>query len=309
MENRSYALATGLFMICLGLAAVAAVWWLGQRREDVSFYILQTRGNVTGLNTQAPVRYRGIRAGRVEDIYPDEHDPRLILVRISLASRYRLTRGTVAQLNQQGVTGLAYVQLEDDGSKPEPLIAAGEEEVPRINLAPSLFEQLGTQAGDIAVQASELAFRLSRLLNDGNLRNISRSLENLAVASEGLRDLPAVAASLRQALSDSNLKRLTTTLDNVEKASADAAPLVSEARDAVKRISALADHVDKLAASSGGELNDTTLPRVNALARDLTATTRQLDRLLHSLERDPQALLFGHRQAEPGPGESGFVAP
>jgi phospholipid/cholesterol/gamma-HCH transport system substrate-binding protein len=308
MENRAYALATGLFMVCLGLAIVMAIWWMGQRREEVNFYILQTHGNVTGLNTQAPVRYRGIRAGRVEDIYPDDHDSRLILVRISLASRYRLTRGTVAQLNQQGVTGLAYVQLEDDGSKPEPLIAAGEE-VPRINLQPSLMEQLGTQAGDIAVQASELAFRLSRLLNDANLRNVSRSLENLATASEGLKELPAVTASLRQALSDGNVRRLTATLDNAEKMSAEVAPLAQETRETVRRVSTLVDRADRLLANTGSEVNDSTLPRFNALAQDLATATRQLDRLLRTLERNPQILLFGRPASAPGPGEAGFVAP
>jgi phospholipid/cholesterol/gamma-HCH transport system substrate-binding protein len=309
MENRSHALAAGIFMLILGIAAVTAIWWLGQRREAVDYYLLETRGNVTGLNVQAPVRYRGIRAGRVDDITTDDRDPRLIIVRISLASRFHLTRGTVAQLNTQGITGLAYVQLEDDGKNPE-VLAGVDDEPPRIRLQASLLEQLGAQAGDIAVQAGEVAIRLSRLLDDKNLRNFSRSLDNLAVASDGLKELPLVIASLRSALSDSNVRKLSTTLSGLEATVGEAAPLARELRDMVKTVTTLATRLDRLTAATGSELNDTTLPGINALTQELAVASRDLARLLELLERNPQSLVFGRGAvSSPGPGEAGFVPP
>jgi phospholipid/cholesterol/gamma-HCH transport system substrate-binding protein len=307
MENRSHALAAGVFMLILGLATVTAVWWLGQRREAVDYYLLETRGNVTGLNAQAPVRYRGIRAGRVEDITTDDRDPRLILVRISLASRFHLTRGTVAQLNTQGITGLAYVQLEDDGKNPE-VLAGVDDEPPRIRLEASLLEQLGAQAGDIAVQAGELAIRLSRLLDDKNLRNFSRSLDNLAAASEGLKDLPIAMASLRGALSDANVRRLSTTLAGLEQTVGEAAPLARELREMVKTVTTLATRLNGLATATGSELSETTLPGINALTQELAVASRDLARLLELLERNPQSLVFGRGSVvPPGPGEAGFA--
>jgi phospholipid/cholesterol/gamma-HCH transport system substrate-binding protein len=107
-----------------GIAAAIAIWWLGQSDESTTTYLLETRGNVTGLNVQAQVRYRGIRAGKVAAIEPDDADPRVILVRISVDNRFKLTRGSTAQLGYQGVTGLAYVQIEDNGSSIEPLVGA-----------------------------------------------------------------------------------------------------------------------------------------------------------------------------------------
>ena len=308
MENRAHALIAGLFMVLLGIAAVGAFWWLGHPRQAVNHYILETSGNVTGLNMQAPVRYRGIRAGRVEDITTDDKNPRLILVTISLDRRFRLTRGTTAQLNTQGITGLAYVELEDDGSDPVPLTQT-DDQLPRIALQPSLLDQLGNHAGDIAAQASEVAVRLNRLLDDRNLGNLSRSLDNLAAASEALKQLPPVVASLRETLSDENIKHLTTALARLDAASGQAEPLARELRAMVQKLTDVAGRLDQLTGTAGGELTATTLPRVNALVSQLSENSHQLSRLLDNVERNPRSLLFGRGMPAPGPGEAGFVAP
>jgi phospholipid/cholesterol/gamma-HCH transport system substrate-binding protein len=305
MENRAHALAAGLFVLALSLAAAAFVWWLGQTKQDVRNYLLVTRGNVTGLNVQAPVRFRGIRAGRVESIDIDTADNRAILVTISLDSRYRLTRGTTAVLNSQGVTGLAYVQLEDDGSKPEPLLAK-DGELPRIALSPTLLDTLGAQAGDIVAQANLLAVRLARLLNDKNLNNFALTLDNLASASGGLKDLPPVIAALRQTFSESNVKRFSATLANLDRSVGVAEPLMRDLRLGVQNMASLTGRLDKLAGEASGELTAATLPRINALMLELATNARQLSRLIETLERDPQALVFGRQNPVPGPGEVGF---
>jgi phospholipid/cholesterol/gamma-HCH transport system substrate-binding protein len=68
----------------------------------------------------------------------------------------------------------------------------------------------------------------------------------------------------------------------------------------------LAERVDVMLGSSGGEAAQVTLPRANALMKELTDTSRQLSRLLETIDDSPQALLFGRAQPKPGPGESGF---
>ena len=65
MENRSHALVAGLFALILGLSAVSALWWFGGKREATNQYVVLTKKNITGLNLQAQVRYRGIRVGKV----------------------------------------------------------------------------------------------------------------------------------------------------------------------------------------------------------------------------------------------------
>jgi phospholipid/cholesterol/gamma-HCH transport system substrate-binding protein len=308
MENRSHALIAGLFAVVFFLAAALALWWLGGSRELTDTYILETRGSVTGLNNEAQVRYRGIRAGKVRDIRPDEQDPGLLLVEISLARQYRVTDRTVARLNYQGVTGLAYVMLEEGKSgQGIPLDTDGPP--PRIRIQPGLFDTLGDKAGDIATQVAELTVRLNHLLDERNTRNIARTLDNLAVASEGFKEAPKLVAALRAALSDANLKRLNAILAHLEKTAGEAAPLTAEARGLVATMNGLAQRLDRVAGGAGERLTAETLPRAETLLTELTAATRRLDRLLDTLNDTPQAVIFGATPPQPGPGEAGFAAP
>lgn len=303
MENRSHALIAGLFTLSLAVAAGLALWWFSGAREATHTYLLETRGSVTGLNLEAQVRYRGIRAGKVRDIRPDPNDPAVLLVEIGLARHYVLTDRTVARLNQQGITGLAYVMLEEgDAGSGTPLPVDGSA---RLAIRPGLFDTLGERAAGIAE-------RLDRLLDEKNARNVERALANLAVASEGLKELPQIAAALRAALSEANLARLAAILAHLEKTAGEAAPLAVEARALVAAFSALAGRIDAVLAHAGavGErLDRDTLPRVEALMAEIHAATRRLDRLLDTLNDAPQAVLFGATPVPPGPGEPGFVAP
>lgn len=308
MENRSHALAAGIFTILLGICAAVAIWWLGQSDESTTSYVLETRRNVTGLNLQAQVRYRGIRAGKVTAIETDEGDPRVILVHIRINSRFKLTRGSTAQLGYQGVTGLAYVQIEDDGASAEPLTGKDGEPA-RIALRPTLFDTLGEKAGDIVAQISAVSLRLAKLLDEKNVQNLSRTLDNVAAASDGLREMPVILASMREALSESNLHNLRQILVQVEKTAGEAAPLTREMRDLVQSMGSLSRRVEQLAGSAGDELTRETLPRANELMRELSANSRQLSRVLDGLENNPQMLIFGRSPGVPGPGEAGFSAP
>ena len=303
MENRSHALMAGIFTIVLLLASAVALWWFSGSREPMATYILETRGNVTGLNFEAQVRYRGIRAGKVRDIRPDERDPKLLLVEIVLASRFPLTDRTVAKLNYQGVTGLAYIMLEETGEGQGVPLDTASAVPPRIRIQPGFIEKLGDKAGDIAGQIAELTLRMNHLLDDRNVQNIARSVDNLAQASEGLKELPKIMASLRQVLSDDNLRRLRSTLQQVEKTTGEAAPLVAEARQLVTSLTDLAQQVDAV----GGRVNADTLPRAEMLMQEVAVATRRLNRLMDTLNDTPQAVLFGTAPGKPGPGETGFV--
>lgn len=308
MESRSHALVAGLFVLLLGLCAILTIWWFGGDREISRDILLVTQRSVSGLNSQALVRFRGIRAGKVKEIGLDPDDGRNILVRISIDASLPVTRATTAQLNYQGVTGLAYVQLEDSGTSRELLVAEGQA-LPRIALKPTLFDTLGERANDIVAQVGELAVRLNRVLDEKNSRHLSQTLENLAIASDGLRQMPQVMAAVRETLSDTHLKRLGAILAHLEKTAGQAAPLTVEMRGLVVSMQALSKRLEEISGAVGDDLTGVTLPRFNLMVEELRTNSRQLTRILGKFEDAPQSLIFGRSAPLPGPGEAGFVAP
>ncbi|CAB1369484.1 MlaD family protein [Denitratisoma oestradiolicum] len=300
MENRAHALAAGSFVILLGLILVLTAWWLEERHNDTREYLLVTTRSVTGLNPQAQVRYRGMRAGKVLDIFLDPRDPRLILVRINLDADLPMSRATRARLNAQGVTGLSYVMLEDDNSDPTPMTAVPGE-LPRIPLESSGVDAIG-----------ETAARIGRAFDERTVQDFKRTLANLAVASEGLKELPAILASLRQVLNEANLARLQKLLVHLEHTAGEAAPLTAELRGLVASLQGLSRRFDQLAieaGETGREARGETLPRLHELMGDLQRNSRQLNRVLEGLEQSPQAVIFGRPAPAPGPGEAGYGTP
>lgn len=89
MENKAHALAAGIFTILFGVAMVLALFWFGGSKEKTTAYLVVTKENVTGLNPQAQVRYRGIRVGKVKDIRLERSDVSNTLILIEVTKPFR----------------------------------------------------------------------------------------------------------------------------------------------------------------------------------------------------------------------------
>jgi len=292
VENRAHALAAGLFTLVLALALVAAGLWF--RRDDIRFdpYLVTTTSSVTGLKVEAPVRYRGVDVGRVESIGLEPGGSGRVNIRIGVHADTPITKSTYAQLGYQGVTGLAFVSLNDDGLSGERLKADGGEP-PRIEMHPSIFDS----GLDLVAAVKELSARMSELLNEQNRRLFVRALagfeqgsrQTAALAEKlqaGAVEVPALVGDARATLAD--IGKLSRKLE--------------ERSAAFDRMAASLDDVGVAARS----FNDETLPRVNMLVEQLQRDTRALDRVLNALNENPQAFVFGAQRAKPGPGETGF---
>lgn len=304
MENRSHALIAGLFTLLLGIAAALSVLWFTGKREEMKSFEIQTRRTLTGLSPQAQVRYRGIGVGKVESIRLDPTDPLNTLILISVEADTPVTRGTVAKLGYQGVTGIAHILLEDAGRDRRALVAQNGH-FPRIAMQDSLMQELSDVGGDVLRNARDLMAGMNELLSPGNQQALSRTLSNLEKTTENTAQL---TAQLQHVLSSENVQRFDSMIANGDKTLAQAAPLFSEARVMVAHLQKTSDQVNSVLGSSQNSDTAELIPRVNALTVELAERSTQLSRVLQMLEESPQSLLFG-RSSLPGPGEPGFVAP
>ena len=305
MENRSHALIAGLFMLLLGVCAIAALWWFGGKREPTDEYQVLTTKNVTGLNLQAQVRYRGVRVGRVDAIDLDARDVRNTLIRIHIRKGLPVTRGTTAKLGYQGVTGIAHVLLEDSGKDASPLTSSAGE-LARIPMQDSLIQELSDVGSETLRHARDLLVSVNQVLSPENRQNIAKTLANLETTTGNARE---ATAELRQLLTPENARLLSSTLARAEQTAGQASPFFAEARGLVARWQALGEKLETTLGdpSSGGI--GALAPRLNELSSELSANSRQINRVLQMLEDSPQSLIFGHQKNQPGPGEAGFTAP
>jgi phospholipid/cholesterol/gamma-HCH transport system substrate-binding protein len=316
MESRAYALLTGLFVIAVIAAMIVWANWLARDPQERVPYRVVSAIPVTGLNPQAQVRYRGIAVGRVTGIGLDRKDQRRILIDIEVDKQIPVTRATYAQLGMEGITGIAYVHLLDDGSDRQAATRAADGLV-EMPLRPSFMDSITDGAEGAVREARQLMAGLNEILTPENrtrigtmLVTLERSAANLEATSEKLPGAIARAdARLNAWLGDENLRLARESLASLNQAAKAFPELARESQQLVKDARELVEKVGRLSAEAqgaAGVLREDTLPGVNAAAESVERGAQRVGRLAAEIESQPDALLWGRRPARPGPGEPGF---
>jgi len=304
MENRSHALIAGIFTVLLTIAIVATAMWLNRDTTERVNYTLVTNGSVAGLNPQAAVRYRGMEVGKVEAIEFDSQKIGQILVHVGIQPNTPVTTATFAELGMQGLTGLAFIQLDADANAkdPKPLPPSA-----RLTIRPSLLDRVSASGEGLVAKLAVAADEFNQLLSENNQRLLTGTLSNLQVVSAKVgvlvdevqpaaRNVSALAAAGRQTLLSAN-----DTMTSITKLAQDLNGKVG----AVDRIASNFDQVGHAADA----FENATLTRANTFMDDAGRSARTIDRAVDRLGDDPTAILFGPQPGLPGPGEQGFVAP
>jgi phospholipid/cholesterol/gamma-HCH transport system substrate-binding protein len=309
MESRSYALLTGLFTILLGIALAGTfIWFRGDTRQYNDYVVVSTFA-VNGLYTQSAVRYRGVDVGKVGKVALDEKDPRNVVIRVAVERGVPITHGTFAQIGYQGLTGLAYMLLDDDGSDPRPLPSPPDNPA-QITMRTNVFDNLAESSKALLKQSSELMDRLNSIAGAENQGRIERTLANFeqisAQLQPALRAIPEVARRAQELLGDENQERVRRSLANLEEATGAIVPVAQDSRQVLANMRSLSEKLDRISTALSTEITDSTLPKVNDLVEQLTRDSKDFRRLILQVEREPQSLVFGRTQPQPGPGEPGF---
>lgn len=311
MENKAHALAAGLFVALLSALVLALAAWLTRETGVRDVYEISTRETVTGLQEQAPVRFRGVDVGKVTRIGFDPKATGSVLVRMEIDRDTPLTRDTFATLSYQGVTGLAFVQLSDDG-KPAPRLAPDDEVPPRIPLRPGLLARLEERGEVILDQVEQVTKRVNTLLSDPNQQRIASALENISQAAAGTQKLVTnVDATLKNRL-DPALEQITVTVRGAQRSVDQIGAAATQWGQTAQRLNASGGPLDRVSegtdalAQTMETFGASTLPRLNRVADETTRTVRTLNRAINDLTENPQMLIYGEGPLQPGPGEPGF---
>ena len=328
MENKSHAIAAGTFVLLLLGLLIAMASWLTRDTSTQRQFEISSKESVTGLQPQAGVRYKGVVVGRVTAIALDEHTRGNVLVRIAVNDSAPITSSTFASLGFQGVTGLAFVQLDDGGESSQPL-ATTLSHPGRIPMRAGLMSRLTEQGGNLLTQLEQASQRMNALLAPENQKTLTTAVSNLSQAAAGISQLtrhadqvltgsgpeggpslPRVAAQM-----DATFKSMQSTSERLKDSSEVVKASAEKFRLTNVRLNEPGGTLDKIArstealAASTATLNATLLPRLSRTSDDTARTVRQFGRLAEGLAEQPQSLFLGRGAAAPGPGESGFEPP
>ena len=305
MENKAHALIAGVFVVVVTALLALLALWLTRDNVQRHLYEMSTSQTISGLQPQAAVRFRGVPVGKVESIGFDEKVKGNVLIVVSIDRAAPVTQSTFAAVASQGVTGLGFIQLDDNGESTQRL-TPNDDDPPRIPLQPSTLDKLLKQSQTIFVQAEQATTRLNQVLSDENQKAVNVAVTQLAEAAGSInrvaKGLEPTVAALPALTRDS-----TATLLAVKNASTQVAATA-------ERLNAKGGALDKLtqggtALAAGIEtFSATTLPKLSEVADETARTMRQLRRTVSAVDDNPQSLIFGNGPRQPGPGEAGFSA-
>ena len=245
-------------------------------------YVLLVEDTVRGLRRGAPVEYRGVRVGTVEQVpwrFTAEQPDSLnrfsipVLIRIEpqriagdgdvLLDDWRrrmermFQRGMRASLKSGNLlTGALFVDVQVHQDAPD----YRDERFENVPVFPTVSGGLAQIEGQIA--------QLLETLNGLPLQDIAEGLDRNLAASEGaLQEIAATADRLEKLLGGSDMQRLPGRLNDT--------------------LSTLEDTLDGLSAGGDGRQIGDTLQRLEKVLRDV-------EPVLRTLRQQPNALIFQH---------------
>lgn len=202
METRANYVLIGAVTLLGVLATFAFFLWYAKVSIDRRFdYYDIAFDSVSGLSQSADVRFNGITVGRVLTIGIDPQDASQVQVQIEVAAGTPIRSDTVATLQVQGVTGVAFVSLSNSKPDAPPLEPDPVTGAYTIRSEPSVLDTLLDTAPQLLREATDLLRGLSAFTGPENRQRVETILDNVANASAGLdtalKDFSAISGSVR----------------------------------------------------------------------------------------------------------------
>ncbi|MSP67234.1 MAG: MCE family protein [Alphaproteobacteria bacterium] len=329
METRASHVIVGAFVLVTLFALAGFVMWLthAQINQEFARYDIYFLGSVSGLQDGGSVRYRGVPIGTVKQIRINPANTEQVHVMIEVQKEVPIRADSVASLELQGITGLAYVQISG-GTHASPLLSAAPGQAnPVIPAAPSKLEQVFESAPVLLDRVILLTERAIQVMSAENVAAVSATLKNVAgfsavlaaesgefkaligEASEaatliraGIGELDLLARELRvsseRAFTAVN-QTMTTVDRQVGRVGGDASRALDDVAKAAAAFTDLSRRLDRLIAVTEDPLRDfagSGLHETALVLNELRILIAGLNRVIVKVERDPAQFLFGDTQ-------------
>lgn len=300
METRIHYMLVGLFVIIVSTGLVVAGIWLsmGLSQKQFSTYRVYLDESVSGLSVKSPVKYNGVQVGRVTTIKLDPDDPKQVEVDLEIEVGTPVSTGTRAQLDTQGLTGVAYLELTGGGEDLPALEAKEGERFPVILSEPSFLFRLDTALDDLTKHFDALSDRFNHLLSEKNVDAISGTLHNTQAITKTIADNDqAIDGILKNG--DKTIEKLPDAVENLNNAAKQFAAFMQKMEGLTQK----ADEMLQNTEVAMQTVNQHVLPKTNQVLDKTYQLFDNVEALTEQLKDNPSALIRGRQPLPPGPGE------
>jgi len=300
MDRDANFVAVGAFVLLVIAMAVSFVFWYTNQQEKHIYlrYEIYFPGTVSGLTQGSPVRYLGVDVGKVARILIDPERRNRVLVIADIEATAPIDGRTQASLSLQGITGLLFIDLEQDRKATVPGALAEGLHYPVIRSAPSDFDVLLSNLPALTTHLMELVDRFNQVFSDENVRALKATLDNARLASERLpgtlREVQELVADARRATQE--VQGAAADLRGIE---AHAAPELEAAfanirhvSDNLARTSDLLQHFVSDNEPGVSRFTHQSLPEFEQLLRESRQAARDFRDLSRSLKQNPSQLIY-----------------
>jgi phospholipid/cholesterol/gamma-HCH transport system substrate-binding protein len=300
MDRDANYVAVGAFVLLVIAMAVSFVFWYTDQQDKRTYqrYEIYFPGSVSGLTAGSPVRYLGVDVGRVVRIGLDPQQRKTVQVIVDIDSTAPIDDRTRASLSLQGVTGLLFIDLEQDPKAETTGVLAQGQRYPMIRSRRSDFDVLLSNLPALTTHLVELANHFNEIFSDENVRGLKTTLENVRLASERLPDTVREAQQL--------LVEVRRTTQEVQGTVAELHALIAEGSPdleaALANIRQISDNLAKTTARLNSfvaenepgysRFSKQSLPEFEQLLRESRQAVRDFRDLSRSLKQNPSQLIY-----------------
>jgi len=325
LEKRLSYTIVGTFVIGLFIALVAFMFWLGKygnKSTEYDYYHTYFEESVSGLNIASLVKFRGVEVGRVNVISINKNNSEEVEVLLEINKGTPIKIDSYTSLDSQGITGLKYIELKG-GSKNAKNLVTSKENIATIISKKSMLTSLFESGESITTKVDNILNKISIMLNDKNLENISNVIENLSSTTAYIDTQKQSIEKMFKDISDLKVsieKNVNILTDKSGKFLDHTAEFEDELIVSFKKLGVMSDKagaasdqtrvffekVEKEADAgqfSMANIVEENLQIMNETAQALKDLSIELDETIKELGESPSDILYKSRAKNLGPGE------
>ena len=324
-EKINYKIVGAFVLVFISLALYFGFWLAkeGVDKSRYNYYYTLFSESVDGLNRDSTVKLNGVNIGRVKSIEIDKKYLPKVKVKIAIDKEVPITKDMYAILKSQGLTGLRYINIVGGDINSGVVTPNSKESF--INTKESTLANITHTAPETLERLLSFTVKLDKLLNENNINNFSKILENSSKFTKRAVELEEKLYNILG--NDSNRGGINGFIATIYDINDSITTTLSEYRELAKkgnvalgrinsRLPKLLKDLDRAFLNisySAAFLNKTikrgdyNLRRILSPAvvtlKELAIEYKELGDELKALSKNPAGAIFNSKSIPKGPGE------